>query len=387
MIKITAVSYNNQAFPAPLSAVFGRDGGTLGRGDDNYFVLPDPKHLVSRTQASIKSDGARHSIINLSQANPILLNGEELDFEREYGLQAGDELQMGLYLLRAELHLTAVKENNAPVQAAHSDGHAIADNVPAAGAHEMPPSSREKADIAPSRASDVPGPAPAILSEKPTPQSVPDDAPLSAAKAQAPDSQALMQAFLNGAGIAHVTLTSGLTPEFMENIGKLMAAAIQGTFELVGSRALIKREVHADVTMVVVRNNNPLKFLSDSQTVLTQMLRKKMPGFMGPVEAMQDAYADLQAHQNGMTAGMHGVVDEMLKRFNPKALEKRMKTASFVDAVLPAQRKARMWDQFNDLFENINQEVRHDFQTHFGKAFLAAYEKELERAQNEAQDE
>ena len=117
------------------------------------------------------------------------------------------------------------------------------------------------------------------------------------------------------------------------------------------------------------------------------MLRKKMPGFMGPVEAMQDAYADLQAHQNGMTAGMHGVVDEMLKRFNPKALEKRMKTASFVDAVLPAQRKARMWDQFNDLFENINQEVRHDFQTHFGKAFLAAYEKELERAQNEAQDE
>ena len=55
MIKLTAISYNNQAPIATLSAVFGRESGTLGRGADNHFVLPDPKNLVSRTQASISA--------------------------------------------------------------------------------------------------------------------------------------------------------------------------------------------------------------------------------------------------------------------------------------------------------------------------------------------
>ena len=48
----------------------------LGRSDSNYLVLPDPKRYVSRLQASVKSDGARHTITNLSQANPILVNGQ-----------------------------------------------------------------------------------------------------------------------------------------------------------------------------------------------------------------------------------------------------------------------------------------------------------------------
>jgi predicted component of type VI protein secretion system len=89
----------------------------------------------------------------------------------------------------------------------------------------------------------------------------------------------------------------------MELLGKLLAASLQGTIDLLSLRSLVKQEVHSDVTTVLVRNNNPLKFFADSQTVLTQMLRKKMPGFMEPLEALEDAHGDLQAHQRGMTAG------------------------------------------------------------------------------------
>lgn len=392
MIKITAVSYNNQASLDPLSAVFGRDGGTLGRSDDNFFVLPDPKNLVSRIQASVKSDGSRHTITNLSQANPILLNGKEIEFEREFPLNPGDEIQIGLYILKAEPHLVAVEiDGNTPVQI----------DRPAA-----PPAQPVDIRAVPQKPVTEPRPSPAPqriipnlaelhqkkseasgLRARQAGESGQQTKDASAEHAHASDDhEALMHAFLKGAGIPQVSLNSGMTPEFMETLGKLLATSIQGTFQLLATRASIKKEVKADVTMVVVRNNNPLKFLSDSETVLVQMLRKKMPGFMGPSEALQDAFSDLHAHQTGMVAGMNGAITEVLKRFDPKALEARVKSQKVLDTLVPLHRKARMWDQYDEMFDEINKEAQKDYQKLFGRAFLKAYEKEIVRSRNEDQD-
>ncbi|HSY28435.1 MAG TPA: type VI secretion system-associated FHA domain protein TagH [Burkholderiaceae bacterium] len=398
MIKLTAVSYNNQVSLAPLSAVFGRDGGTLGRSDDNYFVLPDPKNLVSRIQASIKSDGSRHMITNLSQANPILLNGKEIDFNREYAFNPGDEFQIGLYILRAEPHLVAV-DGNPPAQnerlappitpteirsvSLKPDSEIVRDPVatPMGTARTMPNLAelhQKKSEASAMRA-------------RQAEESAKDKHPGGAGESSQAgtlntDGDALMHAFLKGAGIPQVSLNSGLTPEFMEMVGKLLATSIQGTFQLLATRASLKKEVKADVTMVVVRNNNPLKFLSDSETVLVQMLRKKMPGFMGPTEAMQDAFSDLQAHQSGMVAGMNGAISEVLKRFDPKSLQERVKGKNILDTMIPLHRKARMWDQYDNMFDEINREAQRDYQKLFGKAFLKAYEKEIQRSRSEEQD-
>lgn len=336
MIKITVVSYNNQRSLEPRCAIFGREGGTLGRSEENFFVLPDAKHLVSRVQASVKSDGQRHTIVSLSQANPVLLNGVELEFERETPFKPSDEIQVGPYVLFAEAHLAAVVERPAPALAIVS---------------------------APS------APVPIVAS---TIEGVESSTGFE-------DTRALLDAFLQGAGITQMSVGAGLTTEFMETVGKLLAATVDGTFTLVGSRAMTKREVNADVTMVVVRNNNPLKFLPDSQAVLMQMLRKKMPGFMGPVEAVEDAFSDLQAHQKGTMAGMHGVLDALLKRLDPQAIESRTSAPNFTEGLIPSKRTARMWEQSKALYEQTSREVHNDFQKYFGNDFVLAYEAEIER--------
>ncbi|HXA46284.1 MAG TPA: type VI secretion system-associated FHA domain protein TagH [Burkholderiaceae bacterium] len=412
MIKLTVVSYNNQTTLTPLSAVFGRDGGTLGRSDTNYFVLPDPKNLVSRIQASIKSDGSKHVITNLSQANPILLNGKEIDFDCEYTLNPGDEMQIGLYVLRAELHLVAV-DNTIPVQTqfeatmelppTQAVVRSVPTNAPAAEPADLPPPPAPSAPLpsAPAR----PMPNLAELHQKKTEASAlrarqSDDAAATPGNDSHPDANPeahhpsisdadadiLMHAFLKGAGIPTVNLNAGMTPEFMEMLGRLLATSVQGTFQLLATRASLKKEVKADVTMVVVRNNNPLKFLSNSETVLVQMLRKKMPGFMGPNEALKDAFADLQAHQSGMVAGMNGAISEVLKRFDPKAMEEQLE-GSKLDKLVPLHRKARMWDQYDTMFDEINREAQKDYQKLFGRAFLKAYEKEIERSRNEGHND
>lgn len=357
MIKISVVSYNNEASEPPLSGLFGRHGATLGRDQDNHFVLPDPKCLVSRKQALVSSNGVRHTIANLSRASPILLNGREIDFGREYDLQENDEIRIGLYVLCAQPHPVSADEGSAPI------------------------SERGVTSITANPPQPLQGTAPIAA------PATPDTDQPTATNASAADQQALLDAFLAGAGIPQLGLPSGLTPELMEMIGKLLATTVQGTFELVTSRTLIKREAKADMTMVVVRNNNPLRFLPDGQTVLMQMLRKKMPGFMAPAEAMEEAYADLHAHQNGMIAGMHAAVAEMLERFDPQQFEQQFQHRSILDAVSPMPRKAGMWDLYKLQFQAARQESRNNPQPTLGKAFLGAYEKEIERLRNEAFDD
>ena len=636
MIKISVVSYNNEVSAEPLSAVFGPDSATIGRGNDNFLVLPDPKRYVSRLQASVKSDGARHSIANLSQANPILVNGLEIALGQDVELHHGDEIQIGLYLLRAESPVatapparneiaplasvaapsgaTAIKESSAasagfdlsspgaagadpfadllggavnihapapstaavpakpapiarqtspsaapdplgfddllglssapagaklptaglpaktdpfgfddllepssaptsvkpaaasaspadafgfddllsgpthtpllpeqnatiipedfdpfamPSNAARNSGdplaglsnpgvslESIADRnvtidglISASGAPERSPLDpvalgptpasetdplalfasepilttkqddflgdvasnhvselkshfampQARQDVAPpalpadaARPTPVPiapqpvAPAPVLEAAIAPPPARAPSIPTASERPAAPnrsaaDTLVLAEAFLRGANLPLDTLPAGVTPEWMEMMGRFVATATEGAVELIASRALVKREVRADLTMIEVRNNNPLKFLPDGHTALLQMLGRKIPGFMGPVEAMQDAYVDLRAHQIGVVAGMRAALDEVLRRFDPAMLEKKLKARTLIDSLIAANRKAKMWDLYAELFNEIFAEAQDDFQTLFGKAFLSAYESEIQR--------
>ena len=191
------------------------------------------------------------------------------------------------------------------------------------------------------------------------------------------ESEALRQAFLRGAGIAPDAIGS-MTPDMMELIGKLMSHCVQGTIDLLAMRSLVKQGVKADVTMVVMRNNNPLKFFPDSQTVLTQMLRKKMPGFMEPLESMDDAYRDLRGHQKGVVVGTRASMDKVIRRLRPERIESALKPNP-LHALVPFQRKAALWDLYRQQHHGVAGESQDQFKTLFGADFLEAYETEVAR--------
>ncbi|HZV63569.1 MAG TPA: type VI secretion system-associated FHA domain protein TagH [Telluria sp.] len=305
MIKLAVASYDSAAPVTPMAAVFGGQRRTVGRSDDNFLILPDPSHEVSRLQAAVWSEGARHTLVSLSDATPVLLNGVELAPGADTAIKPGDMLQIGLYQLRVE---------------------------------EAPAASAEAADLA-----------------------------------------ALKSAFLRGAGIAPDAISAEWTPELMELLGKLMASSLQGMIDLLALRSLVKQEVKADVTMVVVRNNNPLKFFPDSQTVLIQMLRKKMPGFMEPLESLDDACHDLRGHQMGVVAGTRASMDSILGRLKPGQFEAELPPPTMIDALAPSRRKAALWELYAQQYQALAGESKDQFKTLFGAAFLAAYELEVDR--------
>ena len=212
-----------------------------------------------------------------------------------------------------------------------------------------------------------------------------DDAPPPGAPdaATASDREALWQAFCAGAGVK-LDLPGGVSPEMMNILGQIMINALGGTMRLMAVRANVKQEMRAHMTVIQARSNNPLKFSPDAKAGLEQLLKPPLRGFLPGPEAMTDAMHDLVGHSIGTVVGMRAALEGVLGRFEPDALEAKLASKSLLDAVLPMQRKARLWELYLQHFEGIRAEAQDDFQALFGKAFLAAYEQQLDRLHEES---
>lgn len=193
---------------------------------------------------------------------------------------------------------------------------------------------------------------------------------------------ALRQALLEGLGAPHLRIDE-LTPQTMQLIGQLLREATRGAVELLVARAALKREVRAEVTMIVAKENNPLKFSPTADVALQHLLGPPMPGFLPSAAAMRDAFNDLRAHQLGVMAGMRGALDGVLQRFDPVQLESKLEKRSSISNLLPSGRKARLWELFQELFDQLQSEAQDDFEELFGKAFLRAYEQHIDRLRGE----
>ncbi len=192
----------------------------------------------------------------------------------------------------------------------------------------------------------------------------------------------LRQAFLSGLALPNLAMEA-LTAETMYLLGQMLRESTKGTVDLLAARAALKKEVRADLTLMVSSSNNAMKFSPSVEFALQYLLGPRTPGFMGPVDSMRDAYSDLKAHQMGMMAGMRAALTEVLQRFDPAQLEKKLEPPGKLAGLLPAGRKAKLWEQFQLLFSQIATEAEDDFDDLFGKAFVREYERCIAQINNE----
>ena len=169
------------------------------------------------------------------------------------------------------------------------------------------------------------------------------------------------------------------TPELMERLGTLLRTSTDGVLQLLLTRQEFKRGLRSEVTMISTEANNPLKFSPSVEVALAHLLGPGVRGFMPAEEAMSNAFADLRAHQFGVMVGLRAAFAHVLEVFTPEKLEQRIADKSRLDALFTANRKARLWDQFCQLYAGIATEAEDDFHSLFGKAFAKAYDEQMER--------
>jgi FHA domain-containing protein len=355
-----------QETPTP-SAVSGSASGAqgsagLGMGPadslDDLFGLSgvaasaDPLGSTQRPELGLRPNMAAH-------ADPLQSLGKSPRLDAASVADHGSELNVAMQKLPAARSPSA--------SPGLPSGAVFSWDAPSAPPAAAPTGGLGPAAPAPPRspAAALPPPAPAL----PAPAAV--------------GSQDLLAALLEGLAVPGLRLEA-VTPELMRLMGEVLRESTRGTVELLAARAALKREMRAEVTMIVAKQNNPLKFSPSADVALQHLLSPTMAGFMPATPAVRDAFNDLRAHQLGVMAGMKAALDGVLQRFDPTQLEAKLTGKSNIASLIPAVRKARLWELFQELFGQLSSEAQDDFDELFGKAFLRAYEAQLDRLHDES---
>jgi predicted component of type VI protein secretion system len=208
-----------------------------------------------------------------------------------------------------------------------------------------------------------------------------DAAPLRPAPSSSASSDALRDAFARGCGLPADRL-GAFDEASVEALGRVVAALVGGTLQLIHARSSTKHEMRANVTIIASSGNNPLKFAPDAQAALMQLLGRGLPGFMAPEAAVVDAFEDLCAHQVGLLSASRSAMYAVASRLSPERIEQSTGGARGMGSMLPGARKARLWDHFVDQHGALLGEAREEFDAVFQHAFVRAYEGEVQRLQS-----
>jgi len=367
-LVLRGVSLNDEPLSNPLVGRFDGRGGEIGRSDNATFTLPDPQRLISRVHARISHADQKYWLQNVSTSGQILHNGRPLSSGMLVNLSDGDDVRIGGYRLAVAFEQDQTSKTilrgrtTAPVPQARVQAVAVAVAPPAAAPRGAP----------------APTPVKPVAREKPARTRSINAEPAATA-------ESLWRGFQEGVGV-ELPLPKGPSPELLSAVGAMLRLAVGGIHKLISMRAAAKSEMHADLTMIQVRGNNPIKFSPDAAIALKMLLQPPMQGFLSGPSALRDAVIDLQSHQVGVMAGMRAALTAVLERFDPEQLEKRLSARSVIEALIPSQRRSRLWELYIEHYRALSVEAQEDFDRFFGEAFLEAYDaqvRSLEAASSE----
>ena len=193
------------------------------------------------------------------------------------------------------------------------------------------------------------------------------------------DASGELRWFFQGAGLNNVSIPEDHAPVLMTAVGRMFREIVQGIMEVLMARSSLKSEFRMAMTTVRPIENNPLKFSVDVEEALRALLTKQGPGYLAPEDAVHEAIIDIKGHQMAMMAGMQAVFRELLRRFDPEAVERAAGKGGTFGGLLSAARKAKCWDAYAQQYRDTAFAAQDHFQRLFGEEFTRAYEEQIER--------
>jgi FHA domain-containing protein len=380
MLILEVISYKGIAPPGKISAAFDKVGGGIGRGDINALILPDADRYISRMHARISYRSGRYFIEDHGTATPVIVNGRILGKGIDSAIDHGDEVRIGDYGMRVLVQDYAAPSTLSSTTASSAGFNAAAASDPMAETRAMV---AERGPIPqPERQFQV-----RRAAVQPAVPETPSD-PLAQTQRlvrQPAIQDAAVRAFFEGAGIADQQVLSGPTPQSLYAAGQVLRETLQALLDLQLMHAVLQRDNHLEAQRKITAERNPLKSLSDVQVALAYLLNPQA-GSMPPAAAVIDACNDLRAHQFAFMEGVRAALQEILHRFDPESLEQHSIQKTALDAVLPGQRKARLWDQFSDSYRELSQQAENDFHALFGREFRRLYAAHFDQLSRDAHE-
>jgi type VI secretion system FHA domain protein len=180
-------------------------------------------------------------------------------------------------------------------------------------------------------------------------------------------------AFLIGAGLGPAAADDRSVEQFLDDAGRMFARMAAGLRELLAVRAIIKEQAGLDSTGISAALNNPLKHSTTGREATSALLGRQEPGYLAPLAAIEAGFRDLKAHELAVLDGVRSALDELLGLFNPEALEGKLDGTGVLGNLLQGGRRARLWELYQERYEEIARAARARFLGRVDDAFRAGY--------------
>jgi type VI secretion system protein len=415
-LRLRVVSEHSTRIGPLATKVFGVHGGTIGRGTDNEWILPDPERYLSGKHARVDFRAGTYILVDTS-SNGTYVNGAQVPLGKyhDYELKDGDYVRLGEY----ELLVSIDKSNDFPPEESAIiayDGQSPSSAVKKSTANDLgadldlsqllEPSDLSIADSGsrprdaygqPLPRRDAPpeteaGATPWHMMTRPlkvethkaetprveTPKMEHSSSSLGL-RSQPPtlfegDFDIGLSAFCRGAGIEPRTITSEARGAALQLAGQLLREAVLGLMDLNQGRGEFRNKFRLAMPPTDAQES-PLNFSRGVDEALVRLLTTSSSR-AGSVEAIRDNFRDLKAQNSATLAAIRAAFEEFLSRVDPKELEERFERSG-KRGVFGGQSKAKYWDLYSELFAGLAQRPTDGFPHLFIEAFAKTYEAKL----------
>ncbi len=401
-LRLSVVSEHAIRLGSHSTKVFGVHGGTIGRGTDNAWILPDPERYLSGKHVRIDFRSGTYVLVDTS-SNGTYINGSQVPLGKyhDYVLKDGDYVRLGEYELLVSVDKGTDFAPDADAVVAY-DGQSPSSAVKKSTANDLgadldlsqllEPSDQLDVDtgirprnaygqsVDPDRGENGPSAGagtPWHMMTRPLKvegKTNEELAPL--LRSQAPalyegDFDLGLAAFCRGAGIDPRTITPDARNNALQLAGQLLREAVLGLMDLNQGRNDFRNRFRIPTPT----NNGPESPLNLSQGVDEALVRllTTVSTRAGSVDAIRENFRELKAQSVATMTAMRAAFEEFLGRVDPKDLEERFDRAT-KRGVFGSQSKSKYWDLYAEMFGALAQRPAEGFPHLFTEAFAKAYE-------------
>ncbi len=406
-LRLRVVSDNRRQLAERQTIVFGVSGGSIGRSNDNDWVLPDPLRYVSAHHARVHFRDGSFYLEDLS-TNGVYVNDQPEPLGKlgssGYRLKNGDVLRVGEYQVVVAMEAEAIPEipqldSGAAVptsiHALHPIGRAAQTDIGAmldleellvgdsAGSGSFQPVNAYGQAIAPAR---TPNAARAAPATDPSEESLArriarlaKAAGRDSRGAPAPalyDVQSGLQAFCRGAGIEPDKLPAEAQTRLLHLVGQLLREALVGLKELERSRSEIRDRFRIELPPPEPDDPRPSLGRSTVDELLLAVLIQHESRSIDAVQWLREAVGEAKSHEQAAAQAMRTAFVEFLDRLDPAELEARFERAARRGKARSAD-KAQYWELFTTFYRNLIEMPADHLPHTFVEAFAAAYRESV----------
>jgi type VI secretion system FHA domain protein len=420
-LRLSVVSEHGIRLGQNSTKVFGVHGGTIGRGTDNAWILPDPERYLSGKHARVDFRAGSYVLVDTS-SNGTYVNGAQVPLGKyhDYTLKDGDYVRLGEY----ELLVSIDKSNDFPPDESAIvayDGQAGSSAVKKSTANDLgadldlslllEPSDKLSQDsglrprnaygqsVATERDGGSINPetsgTPWHMLTRPIklegraaeiPALAASGSSSGAGAAPRAHTPALYEgdfdlglaAFCRGAGVDPRNISSEARNTALQLAGQLLREAVLGLMDLNQSRSEFRNRFRMPAPPAAEGPESPLNFSRGVDEALVRLLTTTSTR-AGSVEAIRDNFRELKAQNVATVAASRAAFEEFLGRLDPKELEERFERAT-KRGVFGSQNKGKYWDLYSEMFAGLTQRPADGFPHAYTETFAKAYEAKLRAA-------